>query len=74
MLTKKIRSFGNFEFKKIFIDTEHPVKLKGLKSEFNYKDAQTGEVYGGDMLMNKGYTFIFDDLRDFSTLLKHFRA
>ncbi len=53
---------------------EYPVKLKGLKSEFDYKDTQTGEIYGGDMLMSKGYTFIFDDRRDFSTLLKHFRA
>ncbi len=49
------------------------VKLNGLDGSMKYKDAETGEIYGGDMLMNVGIKMQYP-VGDFSTVVKIFYA
>ena len=32
------------------------IKFKGLNPDYDYKDVSTGEIFGGDELMNVGIT------------------
>ncbi len=53
--------------------SEPKVKLDGLDSNKRYKDIQSGEIYGGDMLMNIGIKMDYP-LGDFATDLRIFEA
>ena len=65
LVAVKILSNSNMDEENIYLD--------GLCESFSYKDTETGEIYGGDELMYKGITPIFD-LEDFSAYVKYFKA
>ena len=44
------------------------LRLKGLNSDFVYRDLESRKVYGGDELMNAGFTIPFEN-RDFKGML-----
>ena len=65
LVAVKILSNSNMDEENIYLD--------GLCENFNYKDSETGEIYGGDELMYKGITPQYD-LEDFSAYVKYFKA
>ena len=44
-----------------------------MKTNKEYKDEESGEIYGGDELMYKGIAPIYEN-QDFSTFIKVFNA
>lgn len=52
---------------------EENILLDGLDENTEYTDSETGEAFGGDELMVKGITPIYDDC-DFATFVKVFKA
>lgn len=52
---------------------EENIILDGLCSDFTYTDTESGISFGGDELMNKGFTPKYA-LEDFSSIVKHFKA
>ncbi len=61
----RVLSNSNFDDENIYLD--------GLCESFNYKDMETGEVFGGDELMYKGITPEYE-LSDFSAVVKYFKV
>jgi len=60
----------------ILAEPNHPfesIKLKGLKAEQNYRNLETGEIYGGDELMYAGLA-LPPHSGDFQSQLFRFRA
>lgn len=49
------------------------LKLQGLVPDINYRDTQTGKIYGGDFLMYRGIKIDYKT-KDFATEVKLFEA
>lgn len=50
----------------------HSVKLRGLDPNKQYKCMQTGKIYGGDFLMNRGIRTLYKQ-EDFATVVFEFK-